>query len=411
MRSAVVVVALAALAACSSARPRAPMPADLRVAPGPEGFNTSAFVDEANDEVVVWAGPFRVEPTAGGHAHGPAPETHAAAAEPAPAGEGYGDQVDGEAGGEHEGAHEGHDEGEALPGHQGHSRSPVIPIVWPADGYIRGFSLELRDGAGKPLPRALMHHLIAVNFDRRMFAYPVAERLFGIGTETGDQELPKTVGVPLEEGQNLGFYVMWDNATGQTVEDVYIRLAMPWTPAGEAGDIIEVMPLYVDVNSGIGSTNAYDLEPGRSVRSWEFEPPVSGRILIASGHLHDFGRVVRLEDAETGEVLLEIESELDAEGLIEDIDIEVLGVWYGGLRLERGHPYRIVGVYDSPLAETVPMGAMAHIVGIFAPDRPENWPEADPTSEIWALDLSGLPRQNAVMTQGRDALRREGGTP
>ena len=377
MRSPVVVVALAALAACSGARPRAPIPPDLREAPGPEGFNTRAFVDEAASEVVVWAGPFRVAPTAGGHAHGPA-----------------GSADERHDGVEHDGA-----------------RSPVIPIAWPADGYIRGFSLELRDGAGNPLPRALMHHLIAVNFDRRMFAYPVAERLFGIGTETGDQELPKTVGVPLEAGQNLGFYVMWDNATGEAVEDVYVRLAMPWTPAGEAGDIVEVMPLYVDVNSGIGTTNAYDLEPGRSVRSWEFEPPVSGRILIASGHLHDFGRVVRLEDAETDEVLLEIESELDAEGLIEDIDIEVLGVWYGGLRLERGHPYRIVGVYDSPLSETVPMGAMAHIVGIFAPDRPESWPAADPTSEIWALDLSGLPRQTAVMTQGREALRREGGTP
>ena len=319
---------------------------------------------------------------------------------------------------EHEGhdaqEHAGHGEtpaegDEELPGHAGHTRSPVIPIAWPADGYFRGFALELRDGDGNVLPRSLMHHLIAVNFDRRMFAYPVAERLFGIGTETADLEMPRTVGVPLEEGQNLGFYVMWDNATGETLEEVYIRLAIPWTPAEEAEDIVEVMPLYVDVNNQIGFTNAYDLKPGRSERSWEFQPPVDGRFLMASGHLHDFGEVVRLEDAATGEVLLEIRGDMDEKGFIHGIERRIMGVWHGGLRLEKDRTYRVVGVYDSPLSETVPMGAMAHIVGIFAPDDIDAWPAAEPGSELWALDLTGLPQQSQVMTQARDALRSDGG--
>ena len=418
MRSHRVVLALAAVAACGTGpQTRAPVPAELREAPGPEGFHAQAYVDEAHQEVVVWAGPFRVEPSAGGHAHGPPP---AQGGHGAPEPEGQETDKTGDEGNhaDHAGAdehdHAGHGPGEdaedeALPGHEGHTRSPVIPIAWPADGYFRGFALELRDGDGNVLPRSLMHHLIAVNFDRRMFVYPVAERLFGIGTETADLEMPKTVGVPLSEGQNLGFYVMWDNATGETLEEVYIRLAIPWTPAEEAGDIVEVMPLYVDVNNQIGFTNAYDLVPGKSERSWEFEPPVSGRFLMASGHLHDFGRVVRLEDAETGEVLLEIEGDMDADGLIHGIDLKVMGVWYGGIRLERGHTYRVVGVYDSPLEEVVPMGAMAHIVGIFAPDDMNAWPEARPNTELWALDLTGLPRRTEAMTQARDALRTDGG--
>jgi hypothetical protein len=440
MRSHHVALALAAVAACSTApQARAPVPAELREAPGPEGFNAQAFVDEAHQEVVVWAGPFRVEPSAGGHLHGPPPaqpapgiaepEGHALDAEEgeadhAPVGEGQHAghaAADEDHHADHAAAdedphadHAGHDregksEDEALPGHEGHTRSPVIPVVWPADGYFRGFALELRDGEGNVLPRSLMHHLIAVNFDRRMFAYPVAERLFGIGTETADLEMPRTVGVPLEEGQNIGFYVMWDNTTGETLDEVYIRLAIPWTPAEEAGDIVEVMPLYVDVNNQIGFTNAYDLVPGRSERSWEFEPPVSGRFLMASGHLHDFGQVVRLEDAATGEVLLEIEGDMDPDGLIRGIDLKVMGVWYGGIRLERGHTYRVVGVYDSPLEEVVPMGAMAHIVGIFAPDDMDAWPEARPDNDLWVLDLTGLPRRTEAMTQARDALRSEGG--
>jgi len=285
----------------------------------------------------------------------------------------------------------------------------VIPIEWPADGYIHGFALELRDGDGNRLARSLMHHLIAVNFDRRMFAYPVAERLFGIGTETGDVRLPRAMGVPLEAGQDIGFYVMWDNSTGETVDDVYVRLALPWTPAAEAGAIVEVLPFYVDVNVGIGSTNAYDLEPGHSVRTYEFQPPLAGRLIIASGHLHDFGTAVRLEDARTGEVLLDITPKLDENGLIDGISREIMGVRRGGIRLEEGRTYRVVGVYDSPLAETVPLGAMAHLVGLIAPDDKSRWPEADPHSEIWALDLSGLPEDAGVMTQARDVLATGGG--
>lgn len=86
-----------------------------------------------------------------------------------------------------------------------------------------------------------------------------------------------------------------------------------------------------------------------------------------------------------------------------------MGVWHGGVRFEEGRTYRVVGVYDSPLAETVPMGAMAHIVGLFAPDDLSRLPDADPDSEIWALDLSGLPRQTGTMTQARDAIGGDGG--
>ena len=135
--------ALLVLAALSGCQPHGPpMPAGMREEPGVEGFNARAVVDRSRREVVVWAGPFHVQPGTGGHAHGSVGS--------------------------------------------GNGRSPVIPIEWPADGYIHGFALELRDGDGNRLARSLMHHLIAVNFDRRMFAYPVAERLFGIGTETGD---------------------------------------------------------------------------------------------------------------------------------------------------------------------------------------------------------------------------------
>ncbi|HUG02384.1 MAG TPA: hypothetical protein VML95_11005 [Longimicrobiales bacterium] len=144
--------------------------------------------------------------------------------------------------------------------------------------------------------------------------------------------------------------------------------------------------------------------PNEGRNPHEFQPPLAGRLIVASGHLHDFGTAVRLEDARTGEVLLEITPKLDENGLIHGISREIMGVRRGGIRLEEGRTYRVVGVYDSPLAETVPLGAMAHLVGIIAPDDIGRWPEADPDSEVWALDLSGLPEDTGEMTQARDVL-------
>ena len=51
----------------------------------------------------------------------------------------------------------------------------VFRFDWPVDGLGRGFRVELRDSAGAPLPPSVLHHLIAINFDRRQFAYSATD--------------------------------------------------------------------------------------------------------------------------------------------------------------------------------------------------------------------------------------------
>ena len=91
----------------------------------------------------------------------------------------------------------------------------VFRFDWPIDGPARGYRVELRDSAGTPIPRSLLHHLIAINFDRRQFVYSAAERLFGIGRETPDIALPGTLAVPIGRGERLGFYIAWHNDSGR----------------------------------------------------------------------------------------------------------------------------------------------------------------------------------------------------
>jgi hypothetical protein len=260
---------------------------------------------------------------------------------------------------------------------------------WPVDGVARGYRIELRDASGARLSRDLLHHLIAINFDRRQFIYPMAERLFGIGRETPDVSLPGSLVVPLALGQRLGFYVAWHNDTGRDIHGVTVRIAIDWISRSAARSYTAVLPVYFDVDNEVGATNTFDVPPGRSSKAFEFASPVSGHLVVVTGHLHDYGRSVRLEDAETGKTLFSLAAERDAAGKIIRIPRKVFLL--KPLRMREGHRYRIVAEYESPLPDTIYNGAMANILGVFAPDVHSKWPTIDPNDATFKKDIESLP--------------------
>ncbi|MDT8367930.1 MAG: hypothetical protein RQ745_01895 [Longimicrobiales bacterium] len=272
-------------------------------------------------------------------------------------------------------------------------KSPLIPINWPVDGGMAGFRMAVYKGDGTPLPRDVMHHAIAVNFDRRQLVYPVAERLFGFGTETPDIRLPDFLEVPLERGDSIGFYAMWNNTTGEPLEDIYLQLVIPYAAPGREREA--AMPFYVDTNNNVGGETSFDLPPGISEHAWEFEMPIDGGLLAASGHLHDYGVELRLEEVETGRALTTLRAERDPGGRVEGVEQKIYRRFFklldARIEFEAGKRYRVVGVYDNPTGEVIFDGGMAHIVGLFAPRDPSAWPEVDPTDEMYQRDVAALP--------------------
>lgn len=204
--------------------------------------------------------------------------------------------------------------------------TPVQQFLWPVDGWFRGFSLEVRDSQGRLLPRRIMHHLIAVNYSRRQLLYPAAERLFGAGTETEDAAVPVTIGVPLSSGMKLGFYVAWHNDTGEDLSGVRLTMRLEYSPANLKPRPVEVMPLYMDVNLTVGGTNTFDVPPGRSEKAYEFSLPVGGRIVGYSGYMHDYGVMVRLEDAESGKQLARVDAERGPDGRVGGVSRSLPGI-------------------------------------------------------------------------------------
>lgn len=284
-----------------------------------------------------------------------------------------------------DGGMQGHVHGEPMRMHQ---QTP-IRFDWPVEGWVRGFELRLYDSDGVELPPEYVHHFVVINFDRRDMVYPTVERLLGVGQETGDVVLPSSVGVPIEPGTRMGMYAMWDNQSGREIE-AYLRLVLRWTPVTATSTPRAVIPVSLDVNHVPGASSAYDLPPGRSERSFEFRVPVDGRFLALSGHMHDYGIRVRLEDVTEGKQIGEVKAIRDEAGRLLRVEQKKrLGFLWRGIRLHADRTYRIAAEYDSPMADTLRMGAMGHMVAAFAPDDWRVWPEIDTTHPDYLTDVAG----------------------
>lgn len=274
--------------------------------------------------------------------------------------------------------------------HAMHEEAPgtvAQEFAWPVAGWFRGFHAEVLDAQGTLLSRRLLHHFTLLNYDRRTLFFPVAERLASGSLKSEDALAPNTIGAPMRDGQRLGLYVMWRNQTGQDLQGVYVRLTLKWSPANLLPRPLSSLPVVLDVNFRPGEVNTFDVPPGRHERSAEVVFPISGRLLAISGHLHDQGESVRLEDAETGRVLIRVAARRDQDGRVSGVARRLLALWGPGLRVEARRRYRVVGVYNNITADTA-RHAMAELVGIFAPDDMRQWPAVDRSDPTYLQDLA-----------------------
>jgi hypothetical protein len=339
------------------------------LAPAGSDALARVVVDSARSEVVFYAGPFHIPAmSASEHEHmmmdmpgmTDSAMHHAAAAGGPGAGE-----------------------------HAAHAYSPLVQFEWPVSGWYRGFRTSLIDAQGHELPRSLMHHLTGVNFDRRQLLNGEAERFMAAGSETAENVVPRLLGVPMTRGQKLGVYAAWHNEQGKAFDGVYIRIAMPYILSNVFIKPLTVFPVIMDVNDVAGESNAFDVPPGRSERKFEFTMPLDGRFIAAGGHLHDYGRAVRLEDVETGKVLVRLDAVRNTTGKL--VSMPTQKFLPLGLHLRRGHRYRVVGEYESLQETTRAAGGMALIAGLFVPSGKARWPAVDRNDPEMVADLESLP--------------------
>jgi hypothetical protein len=223
----------------------------------------------------------------------------------------------------------------------------------------------------------------------------------GFGQETEDVSIPKSIGLPMIAGQRIGVYVMWDNQTGDALDDVYVRLTFRWAHGNLQPRPIRVMPFIIDANLVIGGHNTFTVPLGGHTHHYDFTLPVSGHLVAVGGHLHDHGIWLRLVNRTTGRTVVTVRAKRDSAGRVLSMSRELLALRGQGPRLRAGHHFRLEARYENPTADAL-AGMMGMMVGLFAPDDAATWPAIDPANLDYQKDLADIlgPRPPAGLPDG-----------
>jgi len=265
----------------------------------------------------------------------------------------------------------------------------MMRFEWPIDGWLHGVDLTLRDGNGNPVPVRILHHLAMYNFDRRGLIHTSIERLFAWGQDTQAILLPAGVAVPLPVGTHLGFLIGWHNDTGKDIHDAYVRMTLPYEQPKHVK--VAVLPWYLDVHNVNGGSNSFDLPAGRSMQRFDFQVPLSGRLIAVGGHLHDFAKWVELVDSASGKVMIKLKAITNKDGTIRSTQRWIYGFHEDAVPIEAHHTYTLVSEYDNVTGQRIEEGGMAQLNGVFQPDSLALWPKIDFNDPGTIADLKSLP--------------------
>lgn len=265
---------------------------------------------------------------------------------------------------------------------------PTLQFALPADGWLRGYAVELVDGEGRRAPQRLLHHLNLVDRGRRDLFTNAMARIAAAGGETAPITLPRIVGVRGARGDTLAMALALHNPTDSAFAGVTVRLRLPFTPASSRMGAMNVYPLSVAIGPR-DRPNVFDLPPGRSEHFWEGSPAVEGRILGLSGHLARYGVALRLEDRTAGRLVWEVKPRRDSTGAVLEMPVSRF-VWGGGKRVYPDHVYRLTAVYENPEPHTIADGGVGVLGGLLMLSRGGRWPAIDRQHPDYRADARAL---------------------
>lgn len=254
---------------------------------------------------------------------------------------------------------------------------PTLTPIWttiPVSGWLHGWDYRIVTADGDSLPREVLHHLKVMSLSHRELFNPIMLHLAGAGGETKPVVLPKEAGYPLQEGDTLLVTAMLHNTTGHDLHGVQLSVEFDYSPeARRWRPPLAVYPFFAHVTPPM-TDPSYDLPPGRSTRSIELQPAVSGEIVGLGGHLHRYGVLLRLEDLTAGTTIWEKKAERDADGQVLEVPYDRF-VWSSLPKLRSDHTYRLSAVYDNPTGKAIVGGGMGTLGGAIYVNEP--WPDVD----------------------------------
>ncbi len=267
-----------------------------------------------------------------------------------------------------------------------HLRLPIQLAVFPVDGWIHGFEVEMVDGQGNAIPMDLLHHVNFIDPDKRELFSTIARRVMAAGRETLREKLPGLIGYPVSDGDRMLIASMFANPLAEDYLDAHLIVRFHYSTESDGFlQPRDVYPFYLDVMGPIGGKD-FPVSPGKTVQHWEGKPAVDGRILGIGGHLHDHASKLTLVDMTTGKTIWEAEPDVNAEGRVTGVPSGSF-MWTLGRKIYADHTYRISVEYDNPLDVPAPDGGMGAIGGVVWVGKNTEWPEFDRGDDMYVADL------------------------
>jgi hypothetical protein len=278
---------------------------------------------------------------------------------------------------------------------------PLCQVLVPVSGSLHSSRVEVLDDAGQPLPQNLLHHFNLTDPYHRELFLPISMHMFAASKETPQVGVPQLLfGLPVERGQRLIAGAMVANVSAIPHHGVRVRLVLDYVPAGRPWPLYRTFPWDMDVEYPLGHTEmgikAFDLQPGRTVRSWEASPAIGGTILGLGGHMHDYGVSLELRDVTTDRVLWG-GTPITAGPRIVRFPLTRFYNWHRlGIHILPTHRYRVTAVYENPTGHVIRDGGMGAVAGLFVPDYGAVWPTVDTADTLYQADLRATLRSGAA---------------
>src|SRR5207245_2262831 len=200
-----------------------------------------------------------------------------------------------------------------LPAHTDHMATAQPPdLFWavPIDGWLVGYHPRLVDVAGNLEPGRLLHHVAFWNTSRSDFLCPnKEEHIFGAGGEMNDWPSLPGLGYPVLKSDRIRIDTMFHNPTDTAYPDVYLEVKVETQSAVSKSEMLSVYPAWFDVREC--NHSGYDLKPGENVSTGETPLHFDGVLIGVGGHMHDYGRALKLENVTRKETVADLQGKVD----------------------------------------------------------------------------------------------------